>query len=343
MVTLPLAWLVTVLTSIAAFALARNARVPFSARLFLCGFLVSIALIGTLLGARLSFDAGWAARVQPLVAVLVAPMAYLGFHSLTQDSGASWRRALLWNGVPVGLAQILILAPTGLSADVFVLGITGIYLFRTAKLLNCTADDFLHVPPHAMPILRAALIATLALLGMMVATDGLIVAAGLFAGDTFVLQFLNGAAGVFTMFIFVVALIGVPMALRSFGAEGNKARKPEAPSELDRQLLARLDTVVTEKQLFRDNDLTLARLARRLGVPARDVTNAANRVTGENLSRYINNFRIKHAQRMLRETDMSITDVMFDAGFVSKSSFNTEFRRIVGQTPSQFRAGKPGS
>jgi AraC-like DNA-binding protein len=31
---------------------------------------------------------------------------------------------------------------------------------------------------------------------------------------------------------------------------------------------------------------------------------------------------------------------MFDAGFVSKSSFNTEFRRIVGQTPSQFRAEK---
>jgi AraC-like DNA-binding protein len=29
---------------------------------------------------------------------------------------------------------------------------------------------------------------------------------------------------------------------------------------------------------------------------------------------------------------------MFEAGFVSKSSFNTEFRRVTGKTPSQFRA-----
>jgi AraC-like DNA-binding protein len=63
-------------------------------------------------------------------------------------------------------------------------------------------------------------------------------------------------------------------------------------------------------------------------------------MTGENFSRYINGFRVRHAQAALRETELPITEVMFDAGFISKSSFNTEFRRIVGQTPSQFRSGK---
>ncbi len=31
------------------------------------------------------------------------------------------------------------------SADVFVLGITSVYLFRMALLLPCNADDFVHV------------------------------------------------------------------------------------------------------------------------------------------------------------------------------------------------------
>ena len=73
-------------------------------------------------------------------------------------------------------------------------------------------------------------------------------------------------------------------------------------------------------------------------MPIRDVSNATNRLTGENFSRYVNGFRVRHAQRALLETDLPITEVMFDAGFVSKSSFNTEFRRVVGQTPSQYRA-----
>jgi AraC-like DNA-binding protein len=68
------------------------------------------------------------------------------------------------------------------------------------------------------------------------------------------------------------------------------------------------------------------------------MSNAVNRCVGENFSRYINGHRIRHAQELLRETDLPITEVMFESGFVSKSSLNTEFRRIVGQTPSVFRS-----
>ncbi len=337
MVTLPLAWLVSVLTTIAAYALARHTRTPFSARLFLCIFLLSLAAIGLLLGFRLSFGSIWAGRVQPLFAVMVAPAAYLGFRSLTQHTGTSWRQTLQWNAVPVALAQAAILAPVPISDDVFVLGINSIYLFRTAAFLGYGADDFVHVPAHAVRIVRSAIYATIVLLGMMVATDGLIVAAGLFAGDAFILRFLTGVSGVFTAFVFVVALVGVPMVLR--GTKSGEARTEE-PNDRDRALMAALDALMTEQCLYTDNNLTLARVARRLSAPVRDVSNATNRLTGENFSRYINGFRIRHAQRALRETDLPITEVMFDAGFVSKSSFNTEFRRIVGQTPSQYRAKK---
>ena len=339
MITLPLVWLVSVLATIAAYALAQDTRSPLPARIFLCVFLLTLATIGLLLGLRLSFDASWAALAQPVVAVLVAPSAYLGFAALTQDGAANWRKTLFINGVPVVLAQLAILADIPVSADVFVLAITSFYLFRTVRLLSYEADDFVHVAPHAMQFVRSAIYATIILLGLMVATDLSIVAASLLAGDAFILTFLTGVSGVFTAFIFVVALIGVPMLLRITKSDTGKSGQP---TDDDRTMLSALDTLMTDKQIYTDSNLTLARVARRLSVPARDVSNAINRMTGENFSRYINGFRVLHAQKSLRETELQITEVMFEAGFVSKSSFNTEFRRITSQTPSQFRAQKAG-
>lgn len=337
MITLPLVWLVSVLTTIAAFALAQDTRLPFPARLFLCVFLLTLAVIGLLLGLRLSLDINWAARIQPLVAVMVAPSAYLGFNALTKDGEQDWRKPLFKHGIPIVIAQVAILANIPVSADVFVLVFTSIYLFRTARLLPCHADDFVHVAPHALRILRSAVYATIILLGMMVASDLLIVAASLLAQDAFVVKFLTGVSGVFTVFVFVVALTGAPMLLRL--SKSNLA-KPEQPTEGDRAMLSALDALMNEKHLYTDSNLTLARVARRLSVPVRDVSTAINRMTGENFSRYINGFRIRYAQNALLQTQLPITEVMFDAGFVSKSNFNTEFRRIVGQTPSKYRSGR---
>ncbi|POF34582.1 helix-turn-helix domain-containing protein [Roseibium marinum] len=336
MITVPFVWLVSVLTTIAAFALAQEARLTGAARFFLCLFLLALAAIGVLLGFRLSFDAAWAARVQPFVAVMVAPSAYLGFAALTQDGGANWRGTLLVNGAPVVLVQLAMLADFPASADVFVLGITSFYLFRMARLLFCDADEFVHVAPNAMRILRLAIHGTCILLGMMVAADLLIVAASLLAGDGFIMTFLTGMSGVLTAFVFVAALVGASMlpGIRKDGA----VKADEQPGDSDRAVMSALDALMSEKHIYTDSNLTLARVARRLSVPARDVSAAINRVTGENFSRYINGFRVRHAQKTLRETSLPITEVMFEAGFVSKSSFNTEFRRITGQTPSRFRA-----
>lgn len=340
MTTLPLVWLVSALTTIAAYALARNSRIPSAARLFLCTFLLSLGTIGLLLGARLSSGSEWAARIQPLVAVMVAPSAYLGFRALADNKTSLLRQALIWNGIPIALAQLAILTEIPISADVFVLAVNSVYLFRIATLLRCGMDDFAQIPPSAVHIVRSAIYATIALLGMMVATDLVIVTAVVFAGEAAILRFLTGVSGLFTAFVFVVALVGAPMVLA-----GGKGAPPKTrdSSEHDLELMAALGALMTGERLYADSNLTLARVARRLSVPVRDVSNAINRVTGENFSRYVNGFRVRHAQRALRETELAITDVMLDAGFVSKSSFNTEFRRIVGQTPSQFRAREAGA
>ncbi len=40
---------------------------------------------------------------------------------------------------------------------------------------------------------------------------------------------------------------------------------------------------------------------------------------------------------MLRDTDLSVTEVCLRVGFTSLGSFSTQFRRFVGESPSAYR------
>ena len=73
--------------------------------------------------------------------------------------------------------------------------------------------------------------------------------------------------------------------------------------------------------LFLDPDLTLSRLARRLRVPAKELSKAINQISGENVSGFINRRRIAHACALLKQGH-SVTSAMFDSGFQTKSNFN---------------------
>ena len=117
------------------------------------------------------------------------------------------------------------------------------------------------------------------------------------------------------------------------------AAVPNAPAvtEQDQETSALLHALMVERQLFKDVDLNLIKLARRLGLPARTVSQAVNRVHGMSVSQYVNNYRIAEACRLLAQTDAPVTGIVFEAGFMTKSNFNREFLRVTGQSPTQWR------
>lgn len=331
----PITWLVSILMTVAAYILAWNTRVPGRSRVFLCTFLLCLVFLTVLLGMRVSLDWLWPARVQPFVAILAAPCAYIGFAAQTLDTRAGWNRMLLRNGGLIALALLGLAAPVQVSADVFILAINCFYIVRLAGLLSFGPDDFLSVPPHATGLWRAAIFATIALIGLMIVADGLVFVISLVTSKPQLVTLLTGISGLFAGFVFVVALIGVPLILRALqGAAPDHV----TPSDADHEVMQTLHALMKDKELFRDSNLTLARVAKRLSVPARDLSGAINRTTEENFSRFINGYRIAYAKRALLETGLPVTEVMFEAGFLSKSNFNTEFRRVTGQTPSQFRS-----
>jgi AraC-like DNA-binding protein len=138
-----------------------------------------------------------------------------------------------------------------------------------------------------------------------------------------------------------VVVIGVSA---SFGRAA-KLIEPEEESvalaqeatEQDSDIVNRLETLFGEDGLHRNEDLSLRRLARRLGLPDRQVSNAINRVRAMSVSQFVNDFRIREACNLLCKTKKTILEISLIAGFATKSNFNREFSRVTGQTPSQWR------
>lgn len=57
---------------------------------------------------------------------------------------------------------------------------------------------------------------------------------------------------------------------------------------------------------------------------------------------YINSLRVQAATLMLTETDKAISEIAFDCGFTSFSTFNRAFRQSLGMTPREIRKGERG-
>lgn len=104
--------------------------------------------------------------------------------------------------------------------------------------------------------------------------------------------------------------------------------------------MGKIDKLMPQTRIYRDTDLNLDRLARRLVIPARHISGAINRTTGKNVSQYVDDFRISVACNQLRSGTKSVTKIMFGAGFQTKSNSYREFRRVAGMTPLEWRKAK---
>ncbi|MEP3637184.1 MAG: AraC family transcriptional regulator [Paracoccaceae bacterium] len=115
------------------------------------------------------------------------------------------------------------------------------------------------------------------------------------------------------------------------------------PQIADPEIWDRIQTYMKTQRPYLDPDLTLSRLSRKMGVPAKPLSSTINLATGENVSRFINNARIAAAQQAMREGE-SVTNAMLISGFNTKSNFNREFLRVLGTSPRAWlKDAKPDS
>lgn len=83
--------------------------------------------------------------------------------------------------------------------------------------------------------------------------------------------------------------------------------------------------------------ITLAEVATAIGYTPSYVSKLFVSKIGLNFKAYLDNIRINKAADLLASTRLTVADISAQCGFENVRTLNNTFRRIVGQSPSQYR------
>lgn len=301
------------------------------------GWLVGLCIVqSVLVGLVWTYELTQFKPVMPVTASLLPVLAWASFRTLIRPKLQITSLSILALAAPT-LTVILALVLFADAIDILLILIFlgfGVALWR----MGHAGPDALHgTQLHYSMQTHWAMRGVAASLLLNGVVDIAIIADYQMAGG----RHVPGILSVFSVLNLIV--IG---ALAMLVSEGNAAQSDEVlsdPAEEDvsednGDTARRVEALLRETRLYADPDLTLIRIARKMGIPTRGISTAINRHHGMNVSQYVNRFRLNEACRLLAETDLSITEVHLDAGFQTKSNFNREFRRQFDISPSEWRS-----
>ncbi|MEJ7644816.1 MAG: helix-turn-helix domain-containing protein [Chryseolinea sp.] len=107
-------------------------------------------------------------------------------------------------------------------------------------------------------------------------------------------------------------------------------------NELKIQLLSLMEL----KQPFLDSDLSLLKLGDMLQLDSYKTSYLINNCFNENFYVFINRYRLEACKKMLIDpgyNHLSILGIALEAGFNSKTAFNTSFKKYTGLSPKAYR------
>lgn len=103
-------------------------------------------------------------------------------------------------------------------------------------------------------------------------------------------------------------------------------------------LLKQKVSEIKEKELYLQNGFTLSSAADQLKVSKHNLSHYLNEKIGKSFSVFVSELRIEKAKELLSSpSPYTIESIGYECGFNSKSTFFTTFKKITGQTPSDFK------
>jgi AraC-like DNA-binding protein len=95
-----------------------------------------------------------------------------------------------------------------------------------------------------------------------------------------------------------------------------------------------------QEKLYQQEALSIKDLADHLGQPPYLVSQAINAALGKTFFDLVNEYRVQEVIRLLGEPSYeqyTLLAIAYEAGFNSKTTFNTVFKKATGLTPSQYK------
>ena len=105
----------------------------------------------------------------------------------------------------------------------------------------------------------------------------------------------------------------------------------------DSRALLRIGAAISHLETNTHEPVDLDLLARIAHMSSRNFIRSFKAATGSSPIAYVIQLRVNRAASLLRRTDLTITEIAFQAGFGDSNYFARQFRRLLGVTPSQYR------
>ena len=177
---------------------------------------------------------------------------------------------------------------------------------------------------------------------------GIDIIAGLIPFDPYILTFIFIAFFSFAYSFYAIRqpeMLDYPVAQReeddiAVQAGAEKYAKSGLRKEQAEAYLTKLLSYMDDEKPYLDGDMTIHHLAQKTGIPRHYITEVLNEKYGRNFFTFVNEYRVREVISRINDPKYqhyTILAIAFDAGFNSKSTFNTIFKAYTGKTPSEYR------
>lgn len=108
-------------------------------------------------------------------------------------------------------------------------------------------------------------------------------------------------------------------------------------SPQDNEIIQKINDIIENEKPYLDLDFNRGVLSDKLRLTEQHLSRIINTHYKKSFSELMNSYRVNFAKENIVNTDKSITEISFDSGFKSITSFNRVFKEVVKMTPSTFR------
>jgi AraC-like DNA-binding protein len=130
--------------------------------------------------------------------------------------------------------------------------------------------------------------------------------------------------------------IAVRIAGAAVSANADSAKAHSSPSSRDSR---RITVAVRRIETESETPLGLERLASEAAMSPYHFLRTFRAIVGMTPHQFLLHMRLRRAATRLKRTRESIAAIAFETGFGDLSTFNKQFRRLLGRTPREFRRG----
>ncbi len=155
-----------------------------------------------------------------------------------------------------------------------------------------------------------------------------------------------GLGGNYLTFALITALMFLSLQRSSiFDGHMTDDSSSEAPQdeELNPELARKIEEHMRDEKPYLLPLLNLDQLASQLSMHPRALSVAIKKHFKTNFYEFVNSYRINEAKLILSDPsqkDKTMIEISGDCGFNSKATYNSFFKKLVGSTPTQYRAEK---